>query len=124
MLAHPKNIKWLCSIRAAAITVITSVGSSRFSLIPQVFVSIRETGLFCSGLGSFSKLGFRAVTSHLLMPSGTTNKSCYSENCSVFEGFYALFVQGGGGYHPPHALIENRRICKNSFTLFVSFGRF
>ena len=96
MLAHPKNIKWLCSIRAAAITVITSVGSSRFSLIPQVFVSIRETGLFCSGLGSFSKLGFRAVTSHLLMPSGTTNKSCYSENCSVFEGFYALFVGGGG----------------------------
>jgi formylglycine-generating enzyme required for sulfatase activity len=70
-----------------------------FSILsyPQVFVSIRETGLFCSGLGSFSKLGYRAVTSHLLMPSGTTNKSCYSENCSVFEGFYALFVQGGVG---------------------------
>ncbi len=70
-----------------------------FSILsyPQVFVSIRETGLFCSGLGSFSKLGYRDVTSHLLMPSGTTNKSCYSENCSVFEGFYALFVQGGGG---------------------------
>jgi hypothetical protein len=126
MLAHPKNIESLCCFqgpvayahrqRSAALRAkIQAAGSLReipypycgdygdylrgFFLILSYPGNLRfhpRNRAVSQRLGSFSKLGFRAVTSHQPRASRTTKKLCFFDTYSVFADSKALFVQGGG----------------------------
>ena len=67
-------------------SILSSLGSLRFH--PGNRAVLQR-------LGSFSKLGFRAVTSRPLRASREKKKSTYFDNYSVFADSRALFVQGG-----------------------------
>ena len=73
-------------------SILSSPGSLRFH---------PENRAVLQRLGSFSKLGFLAVTSHPLRASREKKKSTYFDNYSVFADSRAFFVPGGGYYATP-----------------------